>query len=94
MVAEFEDGSIVVEWTFKGEGFLIKGVLGEAGDAVVLEPADLRETVLQAAERLLVPVSRRASQIDAHRGRRRSRLLRRGARRHLRDDSAATAGRT
>jgi proteasome accessory factor BC len=54
VIAEFEDGSIVVEWTFKGEGFLIKGVLGEAGDAVVLEPADLRETVLQAAERLLV----------------------------------------
>jgi proteasome accessory factor C len=53
VVAEFPDGSIVVEWTFKGEGYLIKGVLGEAGDAVVLEPADLRATVLRAAERLM-----------------------------------------
>ncbi|MEA2294175.1 MAG: proteasome accessory factor [Solirubrobacteraceae bacterium] len=54
VVAELEDGSIVVEWTFKGEGYLRKGMLGEAGDAAVLEPADLREAVLQAAERLLV----------------------------------------
>ncbi len=53
VVAELEDGSIVVEWSFKGEGYLVKEVLKEAGDAVVLEPADLREAVLAAAERLV-----------------------------------------
>jgi len=30
-------------------------VLKEAGDAAVLEPADAREAVLAAAERLLTP---------------------------------------
>lgn len=54
VVAELPDGAIVVEWTFKGEGYLVKEVLKEAGDAVVLEPADLREAVLAAAEGLLV----------------------------------------
>ncbi len=53
VVAELTDGAIVVEWSFKGEGYLLKEVLKEAGDAVVLEPADLREAVLTAAERLL-----------------------------------------
>jgi proteasome accessory factor C len=53
VVAELADGSIVVEWAFKGEGYLVKEVLKEAGDAVVLEPADLREAVLAAAERLV-----------------------------------------
>ena len=53
-MAEFEDGSIVVEWAFAGEGYLVKAILKEAGDAVVLEPADLRDAVLAAAERLLV----------------------------------------
>jgi proteasome accessory factor C len=53
VVAELEDGSIVVEWAFKGEGYLVKEVLKEAGDAAVLEPADLREAVLAAAERLV-----------------------------------------
>ncbi len=54
VIAEGEDGSIVVEWTFKGEHFLVTEILKEAGDAVVLEPADLREMVLQAAEKALV----------------------------------------
>ncbi len=54
VVAELEDGSIVVEWAFAGEGYLVKAILKEAGDAVVLEPADLRDAVLSAAERLLV----------------------------------------
>jgi predicted DNA-binding transcriptional regulator YafY len=53
VVAELADGSIIVEWAFKGEGYLVKEVLKEAGDAVVLEPPDLREAVLTAAERLL-----------------------------------------
>jgi proteasome accessory factor BC len=54
VVGELADGSVVVEWSFKGEGYLVKEVLKEAGDAVVLEPADLREAVLAAAERLFV----------------------------------------
>ena len=53
VVAELEDGAIVVEWAFKGDDYLVKEVLKEAGDAAVLEPADVREAVLAAAERLL-----------------------------------------
>jgi proteasome accessory factor BC len=54
VIAELEDGAIVVEWAFKGEGYLVREVLREAGDAAVLEPPDVREAVLAAAERLLV----------------------------------------
>ena len=46
-------GEIVVEITFKGLEFLVREVLKEAGDAVVLEPADAREAVLAAAEGLI-----------------------------------------
>ena len=52
------DGAVVVEWPFKGVGYLVKEVLKEAGDAVVLEPPDAREAVLAAAERLLSPATR------------------------------------
>jgi proteasome accessory factor C len=55
VVAELESGEIVVEITFKGTDFLVREVLKEAGDAVVLEPADAREAVLAAAEKLLTP---------------------------------------
>jgi proteasome accessory factor C len=47
------DGAVVVEWPFKGVGYLVKQVLKEAGDAAVIEPADVREAVLAAAERLV-----------------------------------------
>jgi proteasome accessory factor C len=50
-----EDGSAIVELTYKGVEFLVREVLKEAGDAVVLEPAEAREAVLRAAESLLVP---------------------------------------
>ena len=53
MLAELEAGEIVVEITFKGLEFLVREVLKEAGDAVVLEPADAREAVLAAAEGLI-----------------------------------------
>ncbi len=56
-VAELEDGAIVVERSFNGTDFLVKEILREAGDAAVLEPADAREAVLAAAERLLAPSS-------------------------------------
>src|SRR4051812_29200450 len=50
-----ENDSVVVEWTYKGVEFLVREVLKEAGDAVVLEPPEAREAVLAAAERLLAP---------------------------------------
>ena len=52
VIADLDDGGIVVEMTFKGIDFLVREVLKEAGDAVVLEPADAREAVLAAAEKL------------------------------------------
>jgi proteasome accessory factor C len=52
VIADLDDGGIVVEMTFKGLDFLVREVLKEAGDAVVLEPADAREAVLAAAEKL------------------------------------------
>jgi proteasome accessory factor C len=53
VLAEEADGGIVVEISFKGIDFLVREVLKEAGDAIVLEPADAREAVLAAAEPLL-----------------------------------------
>ena len=58
VLAELDDGAVIVEWLFKGERYLVKEILKEAGDAAVLEPADVRERVLAAAERLLAPSSR------------------------------------
>jgi proteasome accessory factor BC len=58
VLAELDDGGVIVEWAFKGERYLVKQILKEAGDAAVLEPADVREAVLIAAERLLAPSSR------------------------------------
>ena len=55
VMAELQDGAVVVEWAYKGTDYLVREVLKEAGDAAVLEPADAREAVLAAAERLLVP---------------------------------------
>ncbi len=55
VLAELESGEVVVEWAFKGTDFLVREVLKEAGDAVVLEPADAREAVLTSAERLFAP---------------------------------------
>jgi proteasome accessory factor BC len=55
VLAELPDGSMVVEWAFKGMRYLVREVLKEAGDAAVLAPADAREAVLVAAEGLLAP---------------------------------------
>jgi proteasome accessory factor BC len=57
LLAELEDGAIVVEYPFRGTDYLVKEILKEAGDAAVLEPADAREAVLAAAESLLAPSS-------------------------------------
>jgi predicted DNA-binding transcriptional regulator YafY len=58
VVAELEGGAVVVEYPFKGIDYLVKEILKEAGDAAVLEPADAREAVLAAAERLTWTSSR------------------------------------
>jgi proteasome accessory factor C len=50
--AELEDGSVIVELAFAGVDWLVREVLKEAGDAVVLEPEDAREAVRAAAEKI------------------------------------------
>jgi proteasome accessory factor C len=50
VVAELEDGSVIVELGFAGIDWLVREVLKEAGDAVVLEPEDARAAVRVAAE--------------------------------------------
>src|SRR3954447_20337209 len=53
VLAELPDGRIIVEITFQGIQVLVREGLKEAGDAIVLEPADAREAVLAAAEGLI-----------------------------------------
>ena len=50
VLAELEDGAVIVELGFAGVDWLVREVLKEAGDAVVLEPEDAREEVRAAAE--------------------------------------------
>jgi proteasome accessory factor C len=50
VVRDLDDGSAIVELGFKGLDWLVREVLKEAGDAVVLEPEDAREAVRAAAE--------------------------------------------
>jgi proteasome accessory factor BC len=50
VVAELSDGSLVVELGYAGVDWLVRETLKEAGDAVVLEPAAVREAVRHAAE--------------------------------------------
>jgi proteasome accessory factor C len=52
VVAELEDGSVIVELGFAGVDWLVREVLKEAGDAVVLEPEDARSAVREAAEEI------------------------------------------
>ncbi len=54
VLAELEDGSIVVERGFAGLRYLVRDVLKEAGDAAVLEPEDARAAVRAAAEAISV----------------------------------------
>jgi proteasome accessory factor BC len=53
VVEELSDGAVIVELGFAGVDWLVREVLKEAGDAAVLEPADAREAVRAAAERLV-----------------------------------------
>ncbi|MBV9819932.1 MAG: WYL domain-containing protein [Solirubrobacterales bacterium] len=50
VVAELADGAVVVELGFAGVEWLVRETLKEAGDAVVLEPAEARDAVRTAAE--------------------------------------------
>ena len=50
MAAELADGAVIVELPFAGHRYLAREILKEAGDAVVLEPDDARQAVLEAAE--------------------------------------------
>jgi predicted DNA-binding transcriptional regulator YafY len=52
VVAELADGAVIVELGFAGVDWLVRETLKEAGDAVVLEPAEAREAVRHAAERI------------------------------------------
>jgi proteasome accessory factor C len=52
VVGSWDDGSIAVELSFAGVEWLVREVLKEAGDAAVLDPADAREAVLAAANRI------------------------------------------
>jgi proteasome accessory factor C len=51
-VEELADGAVIVEFSYKGEEWLAREILKEAGDAVVLEPDDARAAVLEQAEQL------------------------------------------
>ena len=51
-VEELKDGAVVVELHYAGNDWLVREILKEAGDAVVVEPEDARAAVLEAAEAL------------------------------------------
>jgi proteasome accessory factor BC len=53
VVSELDYGSLIVALRFAGVDWLVREVLKEAGDAVVLEPADARLAVLEAAQTLV-----------------------------------------
>jgi proteasome accessory factor BC len=50
VIADLEDGAVVVELGFAGVEWLVREVLKEAGDAVVLEPEDARAAVRAGAQ--------------------------------------------
>jgi predicted DNA-binding transcriptional regulator YafY len=49
VISEGTDGSVVVDFGYAGLDWLVRNVLKEAGDAVVLEPSEAREAVHAAA---------------------------------------------
>jgi predicted DNA-binding transcriptional regulator YafY len=53
---ELADGSVIVELPYKGTDWLVREVLAEAGDAAVLAPAEARDAVLGAVDRLRLAV--------------------------------------
>ncbi len=61
VAAELADGAVIVELGFAGVDWLVREVLKEAGDAVVLEPEDARGAVRDAAEALALGVGAAAT---------------------------------
>jgi len=55
---ELRDGAVVAEVHYAGDDWLVREILKEAGDAVVLEPEEARLAVLDAAEALAGAVKR------------------------------------
>ena len=58
VINELADGAVIVERTYASHEWLAREILKEAGDAVVLEPDDARQAVLDAAEALAGVVKR------------------------------------
>jgi proteasome accessory factor BC len=58
VVEELADGAVVVERTYASHDWLAREILKEGGDAVVLEPEEARQAVLEAAEALAGAVRR------------------------------------
>ncbi len=52
VVEELRDGAVIVEVHYAGDDWLVREILKEAGDAVVLEPDEARLAVLDAAQAL------------------------------------------
>jgi proteasome accessory factor C len=53
---ELADGSVIVELPYKGTDWLVREVLAEAGDAAVIAPAEARDAVRGAVDRLRLAV--------------------------------------
>jgi proteasome accessory factor BC len=58
VVEELSDGAVIYEQSYAGEDWLVRAILGEAGDAAVLEPEAAKSAVREAAEALTGIVSR------------------------------------
>jgi proteasome accessory factor BC len=58
VVEELRDGAVIVEVHYAGDDWLVREILKEAGDAVVLDPEEARLAVLDAAEALAGAASR------------------------------------
>jgi predicted DNA-binding transcriptional regulator YafY len=71
VVEELSDGALVVELPFAGTRWLVREILKEAGDAVVLEPEDARDEVLAQAKDLSAssPSSRTQGKVGTGAGR-------------------------
>jgi proteasome accessory factor BC len=67
VVEERSDGAVVVELSFAGVDWLVREILREAGDAAVLEPADARQAVRDAAVRLIEAQAKPARRRQASR---------------------------
>jgi proteasome accessory factor C len=66
--AELKDGSIIIELPYGGVNWLITEVFKFAGDAVVLEPADARDAVRDAAKALKAEISGKEIKVSSGNG--------------------------